>query len=1318
MVKKMQFSISSKLMLFIVLLVVLTAVAVNAVYFSGTEQILTDRAVGDMERDATYLMEPLERSVENMKTDVQTLSELPPIQGIARAQQHGGIDPEDKSTQAAWLDRLAIIFGSLMKTHPAYTQIRYIGVKNDGKELLRLDRVGSSIQRVPQARLQSKGDRSYFQEATKLNADNLYLSRMELNREFDKIALPYDLVMRAAVPIYAEESNKLFGIVIINASYNKLFQQIADRAGKQSDILYITNDIGDYLYNPDASKLYASDLGNDKRVQNDFPKLFENLTHKGTVQQTLLPSSKEGRVRSFVKYYYDTLNPDRYLALTLQAPYSAIMAKIKGVRQQSYLAAAGIAIVAIIIAALFLRFLLLPLNAIAYAVEGYRNGKANIKDMDLPVDSPDEIGVLAKEFIEMIEAKNNEDWIKGNLAEISKSLLGFNNLTDFADNLMELLTPLVRAQVGVLYIDASYMQKNQMVEEGLNLSGAYGYDGDRTVARSIHIGEGIIGQCAKEQKEKLISGVAEDNLRIVSALTDSKPRDVFILPVVFKNNLVGVMELASLEHFSQTQLTFLRQIAFNVGVIVHSISTSMRTEELLEETQAAAEELKRNEEELKAQQEELQASNEELEEKNEKVQLQAEELEEGRDLIAGKMEELERANQYKSEFLANISHELRTPLNSLLILAKSLADNEDGNLTSEQIEEASVIYNGGLDLLHLINDILDLSKVEAGKISMSVDEVTIDEVVGDLKRQFAPVVSDSGVQFKVSVDKNVPEAIRTDSQRLEQVLKNLLSNAFKFTEKGMVSLSIGKADSDLKFTQEGLTAANAIVFKVVDTGIGIAGSKLKEIFEAFQQEDGSTSRHYGGTGLGLTISRKFAQLLGGEIQVASEKGKGSTFILCVPERLPEGRFEADMVNDETVNSNPVQRLPLSSVSGAVEKNQKTVLIIEGDKDFAEQLAKQARERGYDVVIASTGKAGLLKASEQQADAIILDAQLADIDGRTILEQLKSNAALRNIPVHMITASADNDNEMKKHGAVGCLTKPFNQEDMERMFAEIESRSGGKPIKEVLVIEDDSKTQAAIKKLLQKKELELTFVTTGKQAFNRIKKQHFDCVILDLSLPDISGFDWLEKLKEMQDTAFVPPVVIYTAKELSEAENKRLRQYTESIVIKGGHSSERLLDEVTLFLHSIDPSAADKPSQQTKMRHDPDELFQGKKILLTDDDLRNTFALSRMLKKQGMEVVIGDNGQMALEKLKEESDIALVIMDIMMPVMDGYKAIEEIRKEEQWKNLPIIALTARAMPEEQDKCMEAGANDYMTKPVDIEKLLTLMRLWLFQQQKVA
>lgn len=806
-----------------------------------------------------------------------------------------------------------------------------------------------------------------------------------------------------------------------------------------------------------------------------------------------------------------------------------------------------------------------------------------------------------------------------------------------------------------------------------------------------------------------------------------------------ENHLLSLrMEVADSNAQQSNRLTLITMIvvylALTLSIWFYQRSRELARAQMLLYTQ----ELERNEEELTQQQEELKASNEEieaaneemeeknkaLEEQNAQIQQQSEELTEGKRLIEEKANELERASKYKSEFLANMSHELRTPLNSLLILARMLAANEKGNLTEEQVEEARVIHNGGLELLGLINDILDLSKVEAGKLTMSLEDVALENIVNRMRQQFAPVAKEKGVSFPIKMVDGLPKGLYTDAQRVEQILKNLLSNAFKFTEQGSVTLEVRRPDKrEVQRSYE-----HAVAFSVVDTGIGIEPSKFKDIFEAFQQEDGSIDRHYGGTGLGLTIARKFANMLGGEIHVRSAKGEGSVFTLILPEKLT--RTEADNVpatSPEVMAQNnraerktmqkPVVPEFITDDRKDIGEKDKVLLIIEDDPDFATTLMKIARKRGYKCLAAGDGKTGLVLAVEQPVTAVILDLKLPDIEGMRVLDQLKHDLRTRHIPVHIITGLEETETVVSLgKGAIGYLTKPVEQEKIDGVFTKIENLLRSE-VKQVLVVEDDKKTQIAIQALLKKKDLHITLAGTGNAGLKHVGDRTFDCVVLDLQLPDMTGVEWLEKIENvLGETA--PPIIIYTARELSEEENRKLSRYTGSIIIKGAKSPERLLDEVTLFLHSVESTLSKDQQEIIRMQHNPDKVLQGRTLLLVDDDLRNTFALSKLLKKHGLNIVIADNGQMALDKLKEDPTIELVIMDIMMPVMDGYQTMQAIRAQKSLEAVPIIALTARAMPEEQEKCMAAGANDYLTKPVDIERLLTLLRVWLFRQEMAA
>ena len=993
-----------------------------------------------------------------------------------------------------------------------------------------------------------------------------------------------------------------------------------------------------------------------------------------------------------------------------------------------------------------------------------------------------------------LESRN---WVAEEVLKVSELSQGNYDLESLAPNVISVLSQALGAGHGALYI-AEYNEKNQV--SSLSLTGSYAFKTRKNVSGKIAIGEGLIGQCAKEKSPIHLTDIPSDYIHISSALGNKEPKNIFVVPVLFEKKLFGVMELASFSSFSEIQMSLLEQAAEKLGTIISSIRSVKKTEELLikseiqsenllaqqeelkqqsEELQASNEELeeqaqalrlseeelkqqseelqvtneemeqqaqvlRQSEEELKQQSEELQASNEELEENSKNLEAQKQAIENQKNILeeVGKdleiqTEELRQANKYKSEFLSNMSHELRTPLNSMLILSQSLAQNKKGNLTKDQAESASVINHGGNELLRLINDILDLSKVEAGKIDLHIEDVTIKEQTDILLKQFKPLADDKELKLSVKVDKKLNNTFPTDSQRLQQILKNLLSNSIKFTSEGSVILKVGFAES-VSLRRLSATNNQVIFFSVIDTGFGISESKRSAIFSAFQQEDGSTSRLYGGTGLGLTISRELATLLGGELHLSDSSDKGSTFTLYLPLDGPENN-QADNQDahelKETIiaplTRNSIAELPAKQSSsdnehkiekkrklhkfiaddrGEISTEKRSMLIIEDDKEFAKILQSVARNWGYCTIVTDMGLDGLDLTEKYNPTAILLDLGLPDIDGAKVLAELKENSATRHIPVHIVSAG-DKDNYILNMGAIGYMTKPVTQEGLEHVFSEIEQRLVER-IQNILVVEDDKDSQFAITSLIESKAINIEIVGSGKEAIKALKNNQFDCIILDLNLPDISGFELLNKLPNLIE-GNQPPIIVYTGAELSHADKRKLEQLAASVVIKGAESPDRLVDDVTLFLHSVEDQLPLAQREAIKMVHDRNKAFEGRKILLVDDDMRNIFALSQLLSDAGLKVEVANNGQLALNKLSEIEDIDLVLMDVMMPVMDGLEATREIRKQQKHKNLPIIALTAKAMPQDREDCIKAGANDYATKPVETEKLLSLLRMWLFK-----
>lgn len=963
--------------------------------------------------------------------------------------------------------------------------------------------------------------------------------------------------------------------------------------------------------------------------------------------------------------------------------------------------------------------------------------------------------------------RSAEDWLKTGQAELHYKMRHEHALIPLIQVVTVYLARYLGIQVGVFYLAE---------EQRLRLVSSYAYKMRNNNSSEFGFGEGMIGQAALEQQSILFSQVPADqhSLVINSGVGEMHPEHVIVLPLVHEGVVEGVVALGSNRKYTALELEFLEKIAPSVAISIHVARTQQQLTKLLEESRLQSEESKSQQEELKAaneeleeqatmlikseealrvKSEELQQLNAELEERTEELERRTSEtIEKNREIELAKQavevqaQNLALASQYKSEFLANMSHELRTPLNSLLILSQSLAKNRTGNLSEEQQEDARVIYQGGKALLGLINDILDLSKVEAGKLDIRFEKVHIGSVLSNLHNQFSPIAKEKNVELVLAAEDGLGVDLVTDSQRLEQVLRNFLSNGLKFTHKGSVSLKVHQASSSVELGRAELRDRNVIAFVVTDTGIGISADKQESVFEAFQQADGSTSRTYGGTGLGLTISRELAKLLGGEIQLKSTAGVGSTFTLYLPvdvassvtkvqprharqniaeqaelgsavarEYCTQTRIPASAIQVSTCVERDVEQLALSDNTlgddrGVAQVGEKTVLIIEDDPAFGKILIDLARRKGYRGLLAMRGGEGLQLAEKYQPSAIILDLGLPDISGRRVLEQLKRNIKTRHVPVHILSAE-DKTNEVLQMGAVGFLTKPVSAEEVDALFAKIESLLQDE-IKRVLLVEDDGNNRLAVTRLIANRDVDICAVSSGCEAHERLLSERYDCVILDLSLPDISGFELLNRLSQ-DERIELPPIVVYTGRELTSEEYKELSEYTGSIVIKGVSSPERLLDETTLFLHSVESKLPLEQRNIIQMLHSSERLLQGRKVLLVDDDLRNTYALSKVLREHGLSVSMADNGELALSKLAQEPDIELVLMDIMMPVMDGYEAIRRIRQQERYKKLPIIALTAKAMPEDKAKSIDAGANDYCTKPLDIEKLLSMMRVWMFK-----
>jgi HAMP domain-containing protein/CheY-like chemotaxis protein/signal transduction histidine kinase len=927
----------------------------------------------------------------------------------------------------------------------------------------------------------------------------------------------------------------------------------------------------------------------------------------------------------------------------------------------------------------------------------------------------DNINTMINNLRLTTDRNNEQDWLKTNLARFTGMLQGQRDLATVGRMLLSELAPLVTAQQGVIY------QMESEDSGSMTLLSAFADDGHDGHLRRIGIGEGLVGQCASEKRRMLINDLPESTLSIRSGLFKAVPRNVIVLPVLFEDRVKAVIELASLSVFTASHLAFLDQLTSSIGIVLNSIEATMQTEALLEQSQQLAAELQAQQKELQQTNEQLAQKAQQLAEQNVEVERKNQEIEQARRALEEKAKELALTSKYKSEFLANMSHELRTPLNSILVLGQQLGDNPDGNLTPRQVEFARTIHGAGTDLLNLISDILDLSKIESGTVSVQAEEVFFASLVEGVGRPFRHEAENRRLSFDVYTDPNLPRSLVTDSKRLQQVLKNLLSNAFKFTDQGGVRLSVTPVSSGWSGDHPILGgAASVIAFEVADSGIGIPLDKQRIIFEAFQQADAGTSRKYGGTGLGLAISRELASLLGGEIQLRSIPGKGSTFTLYLPQTYVGAHTPGARIM-ESPSAAPVSNLQLSAVVAErqvvepieddrqnLQPDDAVLLIVEDDPHYGRVLRDLARDRGFKVLAAARGVEALHLAREFHPTAVSLDVFLPDMLGWTVLNHLKQDPATRHIPVQMLTLDEDRNQGLAR-GAFSFVTKPATSDALEGALERIKEYASPRR-KRLLVVEDNPTEQMSIRELLGDDDIELVGVTSGTEALEAVKQQRFDCAVLDLRLPDMSGFDVLARLCEIPSLSELP-VVVFTGKELSPEEDAQLRTLARSVVVKGVESPERLLDETALFLHRI---VSDLPPEKQKMLdrlHRSDEALTGRKVLVVDDDVRNIFALSSVLERRGMTVLTAGTGREAIATLESTTDVAIVLMDIMMPEMDGYETMQVIRQNPSFRRLPIVALTAKAMKGDREKCLEAGASEYLAKPVNTEQLLSVLRMWL-------
>ncbi len=936
----------------------------------------------------------------------------------------------------------------------------------------------------------------------------------------------------------------------------------------------------------------------------------------------------------------------------------------------------------------------------------------------IKVDARGEVAELKDNLNTMIDnlrlttdRNTEQDWLKTNLARFTTMLQGRRDLAVVGGMLLSELTPLVEAHQGVIY---------QMLAEPtphLKLLASFADDPEAGHPVQVALGEGLLGQCAREKRRMLIVNVPQTAPPVRSVLFQTPPRNILVLPVLFEGQVKAVIELASLSRFTTLHLAFLEQLTGSIGIVLNSIEATMQTEGLLVQSQQLAGELQSQQTELQKTNEQLAQKAQQLVEQNVEVERKNQEIEQARRAVEEKAAELALTSKYKSEFLANMSHELRTPLNSILILGQQLADNPDGNLSGRQMEFARTIHGAGTDLLNLISDILDLSKIESGTVTVEVNDVSFSNVLDGVTRTFRHEAESRGLSFDVQLDARLGRSMVTDAKRLQQVLKNLLSNAFKFTAHGGVRLDVSLVAGGWTPDHPTLGQAQRVVaFEVSDSGIGIPTEKQKMIFEAFQQADASTSRKYGGTGLGLAISRELAGVLGGEIQLRSTPGVGSTFTLYLPLRYdgsvvarpidaPSG-LQRSVLPVVRTDDRPTEIIP--DDRDDIEPGDSTLLVVEDDPHYARILMDVARDNGFKVVLAMRGEEALELADRYQPTAVSLDVFLPDMLGWTVLSHLKQNQQTRHIPVQMVTLDEDRQHGLAC-GAFSFVTKPTSPQGLLEALSRIKAFAMPRR-RRLLIVEDNPAERLSIEELLGDDDVEIVTASTGEEALGLLCIEPYDCVVLDLRLPDMSGFEVLDRIAAKEAWRDLP-VVVFTGRELSPEDEARLREVARSVVVKGVESPERLLDETTLFLHRVMTDLPPAKQEMLDKLHRSDEDLVGKTVLVVNDDVRNIFALSSVLERRGMRVLTASTGGEAIATLDEAPGLAIALMDIMMPGMDGYETIRAIRANPSFRRLPIIALTAKAMKGDREKCLEAGASDYLAKPVNTEQLLSGLRMWL-------
>ncbi len=1127
-----------------------------------------------------------------------------------------------------------------------------------------------------------------------------------------------------SVPFYDDE-NRFAGVLRVDVNLNMLTQQaVATNLPHASTKVRLINSEGQLLYSsrPYIPMTNISESGLFTQItENENGSFF----FKENNLNLLFGVSKLASAQRALDWY-----------LIIDTQQDEVLAPARVLLESNLFTLAMVTLIGIILAIIISGSITKPLALLKNVVEQVGPERLALRT---GIRRNDEVGKIAESFdsmMELLEVQTNslkqQNWIETGQNSIGKTMRKQSEISDLCTDVLTSAASYLGAAIGACYLH------NEGV---LTRMSTYAFIAGKDTPESFRIGEGFAGQAATEKKMKVIETFPENYIFIGSAVGTGSPSSLIEVPVLLNDELKGVMELGFTtplpDFFEELLSAVTRDLAVTLDALQKAEierqllqKTEEQKQELLsqqeelrvtnEELEEQTERLRLSEDNLKQQQAELEEVNSELEEKNVTLKEKQMIVEQSQKELLAKAEELNRESRYKSEFLSNMSHELRTPLNSLLLLSQDLMSNEPKNLNAEQIESAEIIYNGGKDLLSLINQILDMSKIEAGKMELHPDSFTVENFRSVLTNTFALQAKKKGIEFTIDMDTNTPEKIVTDVMRVEQILRNLVSNAIKFTSDGGVSVQFSGDES------EGREMLNILVS---DTGIGIPSDQQSEIFSAFHQGDSGTSRRFGGTGLGLTITKELVGLLGGTISLASTEGEGTSFTVRLPVQMTEAvsevpekekaepaipvksESEPPMMSSAPESLSDSYTPPVADDRDSLKEGVKTILVIEDDVRFLSTVMKQCKARGYNCIGEATGQRGLKSVRTFKPDGIILDLHLPEMDGYEVLEQLKNDTEVRHIPVHIMSVD-DPSLKVYKQGAMGFLTKPVSRKSLDDALNKLISYSESET-KRILIVEDDEVTRKNLEKLLRDTHILVDTIGTGAEALTLIQEDVYNCIVLDLGLPDMDGYKVIEKLQELKGEKDIPPVIIYTGHDVSEQDLLKLEESPQSVILKDVHSEERLLDEVTLFLHQVVGSLDPKKRQVIADLHNPDSAIAGHRILVVDDDMRALFAVAKTLSRHGLQVVKAESGKKALSLIESDIDFDLILMDIMMPEMDGYETMKHIRNLDQGSKVPIIALTAKAMKGDREKCIASGANDYLAKPIDVDKLLSLIRVWLYR-----